>query len=86
MLLLNGRRSRNRNKLSWKIDLCGDPNDDNKQKMDDYFVVIICMILLITVLRMARERYVEKLYAEKFHAIEDDDNYRTYVQNYLRVQ
>lgn len=54
--------------------------------MDDYFVVIICMILLITVLRMARERYVEKLYAEKFHAIEDDDNYRTYVQNYLRVQ
>jgi hypothetical protein len=56
------------------------------RKMDEYFVVIICMILLITVLRMARERYVEKLYAEKFHAIEDDDNYRTYVQNYLRVQ
>jgi hypothetical protein len=56
------------------------------RKMDEYFVVIICMILLITVLRMARERYVEKLYAEKFNAIEDDDNYRTYVQNYLRVQ
>jgi hypothetical protein len=54
--------------------------------MNDYFVVIICMILLITILRMARERYMEKLYAEKFDAIEDDDNYRNYVHNYLRVQ
>lgn len=58
----------------------------NKLKMDEYFVVIICMILLITVLRMARERYVEKLYAEKFDTIEDDDNYKAYVHNYLRVQ
>lgn len=54
--------------------------------MDEYFVLIICMILLITVLRMARERYVEKLYAKKFDTIEDDDNYRAYVHNYLRIQ
>lgn len=64
----------------------------NKNQKMETLIILLCISLFIVILRVCREIYYDRStainYARTFDAnlFDDDDNYRKYVYNSLRVQ
>jgi hypothetical protein len=54
--------------------------------MKDYFIILFCISIFVAILRLARERYDTRMYAQTFHITGDDDYYKIYIHNSLRAQ